>query len=507
MAKQYDVIVIGAGNGGLIAAATCAKAGLSTLLLEKHNIPGGCATSFKRGRFEFEVSLHELCDFGPDDDPGDVRKLLDGLGAQVQWLTVPDAFRVIVPGPDGYDATMPIGRQNFIDQMERYVPGSRQSMIDFFTLTDDIRKAMDYTSANAGKADPAVMKRDHPNFLKAGAYPINKVLKAIKMPQKARDILTTYWGYLGVDGDSLNFAHFSRMLDLYLVRAPYIAKDRSHEISLALEQRVRDLGGDIWYNTEVTRILTEGGRVCGVEAGGKKIPCKRVISNVIPHLVYAKMMDEGVVPPTEIKKANARQFGSRGFVAYLGLNKSIDELGIKDYTVFVTDYADSVKNRKSMASIETNNMQATNCLNVVNPDCSPEGTSILYITSLYVEDAWKDVRPEDYFRVKNQVLRRFIEGYEKATGVRISDCIEEVEVATPLTFARYIGTPQGTIYGYMAQPWDGLLPRLQTMYTENTVPGLRFCGGHAVRLSGYSSSYLSGELAAKLTMKDMKEGA
>ncbi|MBR6335105.1 MAG: FAD-dependent oxidoreductase, partial [Clostridia bacterium] len=58
--KKYDVIVIGAGNGGLAAAATCAKAGLSTLLLERHNIPGGSASSFVRGRFEFEPSLHEL---------------------------------------------------------------------------------------------------------------------------------------------------------------------------------------------------------------------------------------------------------------------------------------------------------------------------------------------------------------------------------------------------------------------------------------------------------------
>jgi len=507
MAKQYDVVVIGAGNGGLISAAVCAKAGLSTLLLEKHNIPGGCATSFRRGRFEFEVSLHELCDYGPDDNPGDVRKLFEGLGAQIQWIPVPDTFRAIIPGPSGYDVTMPVGRQNFIDRMESYVPGSRPSMIDFFALIDDVRKAMDYTAANAGKADPEVMKRDHPNFLKAGAYSVNKVLKALKIPKKAQDILATYWGYLGADADTLSFVHYSRMLDLYLERSPYIPKNRSHEISLALEKRVRDFGGDVWYNTEATRILTEGGRVCGVEVKGKKIPCKRVISNVIPHVVYANMMDESVIPTAEIKKANAREFGSRGFVVYLGLNKSAEELGIKDYTVFLTDYADSVKNRKSMGSIASNNMQATNCLNVINPDASPAGTSIIYITSIYTEDAWRNVAPENYFKVKNQLARRFVEGYEKAAGIKISDYIEEAEVSTPLTFARYLGTPQGTIYGYLAQSWDGLLQRLQTMYTENTVPGLRFCGGHSVRLLGYSSSYLSGDLAAKLTMKDIKEGA
>ncbi|MBQ8469266.1 MAG: NAD(P)-binding protein, partial [Clostridia bacterium] len=51
--SRYDVIVVGAGNGGLTAAVTCAKAGYKVLLLEKHNLPGGCATSVVRGRFEF----------------------------------------------------------------------------------------------------------------------------------------------------------------------------------------------------------------------------------------------------------------------------------------------------------------------------------------------------------------------------------------------------------------------------------------------------------------------
>ena len=69
MDNKYDVIVVGAGNGGLAAAANTAKAGLKTLLLEKHNLPGGCATSFRRGRFEFEPSLHELCSVGTAENP------------------------------------------------------------------------------------------------------------------------------------------------------------------------------------------------------------------------------------------------------------------------------------------------------------------------------------------------------------------------------------------------------------------------------------------------------
>ena len=63
--KLYDVVVVGAGNAGLSAAITCALAGKKTLVIEQHNLPGGCASSFRRGRFEIEPSLHELCDVGP----------------------------------------------------------------------------------------------------------------------------------------------------------------------------------------------------------------------------------------------------------------------------------------------------------------------------------------------------------------------------------------------------------------------------------------------------------
>ncbi len=78
--KAYDVVVIGAGNGGLTAAIRVLQAGRSCLVLEKHNLPGGFATSFKRGRFEFEASRHELNDFGAPEEPGDIRTLCRDLG-------------------------------------------------------------------------------------------------------------------------------------------------------------------------------------------------------------------------------------------------------------------------------------------------------------------------------------------------------------------------------------------------------------------------------------------
>ena len=72
--KDYDVIIIGAGNGGLAAAVTLSLRGKSVAVFEKHNLPGGCGTSFRRGRFEFEVALHQLSSMGTSENPGPLRK-------------------------------------------------------------------------------------------------------------------------------------------------------------------------------------------------------------------------------------------------------------------------------------------------------------------------------------------------------------------------------------------------------------------------------------------------
>ena len=40
MNKVYDLIVIGAGNAGLMASAVAARSGLSVLLIEKNETPG-----------------------------------------------------------------------------------------------------------------------------------------------------------------------------------------------------------------------------------------------------------------------------------------------------------------------------------------------------------------------------------------------------------------------------------------------------------------------------------
>jgi prolycopene isomerase len=505
MVKTVDVVVAGAGNAGLAAAAATAKKGLSTLLVERHNIPGGCASSFRRGRFEFEPSLHELAGYGPSDNPGDVRQIFNDLGVHVEMLPVKDAFRTIVTGPDGYDLVMPTGIENFVRAMETEVPGSAESTANFFKLAGDAGRALGYLSQ--GSPDPGLLQKDHINFMKMANLPAGPVLDALNMPKKAQQIMMTYWPYMGTPRSQFSFVLYALMVYRYISMSAYIPKNRSHDMSLALDQAIRDHGGEVWYNTEVSEILVKDGRCYGVRTrDGSEIHSKQVIANFYPDRAFAGMTPRNETPEQEVKRANARTLGMSGYCVYLGLDKSPEELGVKDYSVFINATPDSDEQQKGMYTLDNNDFFIMNCLNIDNPGCSPEGTSILWATQLFAPGVWDRVKPAEYKAVKNRLAAKIISAYESAAGIKISDCVEEISTAAPVTFARYLDTPDGSIYGYHGAGWDAMLPRIMGARNEQWIQGLRFAGGHGTRTMGYSSTYINGYQTAQLAALDIKEG-
>lgn len=506
--KKYDVIIVGAGNGGLSAACKLAKSGKKTLLIEKHNLPGGCATSFKRGRFEFEASLHELCDFGPEDNPGNTRDILEkNYGLDIEWYKVPDTFRVISTTRNGkkLDVTLPTGKEAFINKMEEIVPNSKESVMKFFDLCNEVIEAFSFISSSNGKADSSVLKKKFPNFLRTGAYPTLKVLEALKMPIEAQDILSTYWSYLGVDLENLTFPHYAAMVNKYVTRAAYIPKLNSHGLSLGLAERFIAMGGDIWYNTKVEKILFENKKIVGVDTTEGKIECKAVILNCSPHTAYKTMIPKEMIPDREIKLANARTISGKLYVAYFGLNKSAEELGLKDYSYFIMDSFDSRKTYLSADGSEKNNFYIALCYNNVNPEASPKGTCIVSFTKIFTDDFWDNIEIKDYFKEKNRFATSCIKDFEQKIGVELQPYIEEMEVATPWTFAHYLGTPKGGVYGYEVNKWDSMMARLMSINDDNSIPGLTFTGAAGPMGDGYSSAFSCGDISARLILGYLKE--
>ncbi|MCQ2786990.1 MAG: FAD-dependent oxidoreductase [Bacilli bacterium] len=509
MKKNYDVIVIGSGNGGLGAALAVLNKGKTCLVLEKHNIPGGFATSFVRGRFEFEASLHEFNGIGTKEEPGSCGKLFNelGIGDKIEWAPLHEAYRLISL-EEKIDVTVPLGKEKVIALGDKLCPDGGKYIKEFLELANNISGAMTYLGECHGKPDPEVMKTKYIDYMTTCSYSFKEVMDKLDYPPIIRKVLTGYWSYLGAKEDDISFVHLANMINSYFTKGACVPTFRSHGLSLASETRIHELGGDIYYNSLVTKILTdENNHVSGVRLkNGEEYYAKHIIANCSLHNVI-NMLDPKAVPEKALKLANFRQFAGRGFTVFLGLNKSPQELGIINHSYFIYSSSDDIKVYKEMSKLPHVAGQATVCLNNALPDCSPKGTTILYITTLFTEDCWNKVTEKDYAKIKNKMALGLIKQFEEATHTHIQEHIEELAVASPITYARYCLHPQGVIYGYYSQYHDGLMSRIQSVNLDAVIPGLRMGGGFGERLDGFPSAYKSGANEGNRTVADIaKEG-
>ncbi len=506
--KGYDCVVVGAGLGGLSAAAKLATVGAQVLLLEQHTVPGGFATSFVRGRFEFEAALHQLADVGLPTHKGDIRTFLeDELGVCLDWVEVPEAYRLILTDPDEHlDVTMPYGVQAYVDAFEEAVPGSSELVTEYLELCQEVGEAFTYLGESRGNPDRKVLTTKYANFLRTAPYTVDQVADALQIPERVRKILHCQWAYIGLPTSRASFIHFAAMMAKFHRMGTWIPRHRSHELTQALDAKIRELGGDIQYNTRVEEIQVRDGRVMGVVTNrGDRIPTNHVVANVSPTVTYRNLIrPRSEVPDIALRACNARIPACSCFVVYLGLDTPLEELGLQEYSYFVFNNMDSEEIYESLKGLHAPKGQAALCLNNAVPNCSPPGTSIISLTTLLLRsEPWKNVSPRDYVAVKNQIAADLITKFEKATGTSLREHIEEFEVATPQTFARYTGAYNGIVYGYESEPWDSPIPRMMMMEEDSYFEGLQLCGGFAFRGLGYHASIMSGRLAALFTQRDM----
>ena len=260
---------------------------------------------------------------------------------------------------------------------------------------------------------------------------------------------------------------YVNMVCLYVNHGAWIPEKTSNQLTTGLLERFRAMGGTAWFNCRAEEILfDEEEHVNGLRTTSGTVDARYIICNANPSMVYANMVPQSIVPDRERKLAAARRYSARMFVVYMGLNKSAEELGLKDYSYFLPQSADSVKEYESLKRIETNKYNIALCYNVVNPKASPEGTCIVSLTTTYMEDCWSQIDPKDYVKTKNKVASDMIDWFEEKTGIIIRPYIEEFEVATPWTFCRYASVPQGAAYGYELRDWDNMMPRMMMMREE-----------------------------------------
>jgi len=493
---KYDVVVIGAGNGGLTAAAKLAQAGANVLLLERHNIPGGAATSFCRGRFEFEVALHQLSGLGTPEKPGLLRLQLDKLGVMddLEFVEISDLYHVATA--DGFRTTLKTDRDETIAVLKDKFPHEKDAIQRYFDLMAGF--ANDMIGAFIFR-DPEPSRGKYPNLYKYALRNAKEILDEYFSDPLLKAVLSVYWGYIGVPPTRLAFAYLAMVLFQYMEFKPYHIKGGSQALSNAILNKFVSSGGTARFNCGAQKIVVRDGQVKGVITDeGEEFAAQYVVSNVSPIATYTHLMDRAQVPPDALAEMKSRNLSTSALTLFIGFDCEPRQLGITESTNFLmrsTDISDGLLERMNQLDI-SDELMVLSCYDVSDPEFSPPGTCQANVVTLKYGEPWLRIPPRQYhdvkFRCAEAMLKRVYEIFPEA-----AKHIEEIEVGTPLTHMRYLGHPLGAIYGYEMLTKDSLFFQPGSY---SPIQGLFFAGGWAGD-NGFEPTLRSGIAAAKSIIK------
>jgi len=495
---NYDVIIIGAGLGGLTAGAKLARSGKKVLLVEQHNIPGGCATTFKRKEFTVEVGLHEMDGLDDLDTKKAIFENLDVFN-NIELIRLPEFYRFISPN---IDFVMPDDAEKATAKLTKKFPREEKGIKNYFKQIRGIRKEI--PKLPRSKFWQTVLFPIYPLLfpfvVRNAKKSIGGFLDKIIKDDDLKLLLTANLGYFHDDPYSMAMLYFATAQDAYYAGSWYI-KGGSQKLSDYLASCITNNGGEIVYRHLVEQIIVEDGKATGVVYRKKSkketahITAKAahiIANNAVPLL--SKMLPEESSQKLE-EQIKRLENSCSVITLYLGFSKSPKALGNKYYSTFMAN--PDVKNQIDFAEdLKHSGFDKRQLIFVdysqIDSGLAPEGKALgVLATSDYGKD-WENLSREEYKAKKEKVSQVLIARLEKLIP-GITAHIEYYELATAKTVERFTMNPGGAVYGFSQTPAQGGANRFGT---KLPIKNLHIASAWGFPGGGFTGAIISGFLTS-----------
>lgn len=422
--KDFDVIIIGSGIGGLISAGILSLKGLSTLLVEKNCTPGGYLASFSRKGFVFDSSVDCISGVAPGGLIFRVLKLLR-VDRDIDFVRV-NPIRVSI-FPD-IEVVVDSDVNAYVERLMLLFPSEARAIKELFELLDRVYQA---GAPEAEQADKLIKLRN---------ISYAELLAEYITDHRLKSILSDRCPFIGLPPSRVSALSMVNIIMSYFKLGAYRPVGGSQKLADVLIQGIKNNGGAVIFGNGAKKILLQADNICyGIQCdNGDEYTSRYIVSNADLSYTFSNLLNGKC---TIIAKEMLKNPGvsTSFFIVYAGINGSF-------------------KGHSSIGYFPSYDMEG-----FFVPGKALKEDSTIGITVASVED--KHRAPELYHTV---VLHEMAEAsgekldkskcteivLKKAENIiqEIKDRIIVLDSANPQTLQRYTGNINGSAFGWRQIP-------------------------------------------------------
>lgn len=488
--RDFDLIVIGSGIGGLTVASLMTQLRQSrVLVLERHFQLGGFTHSFRRpGHRAWDVGLHYVGGMDPADRTRQLFDLVSGCG--VQWQKMVSPFEKFVYPDFTFD--VPDSEERYRQALIARYPQERKALESYF---EDLRAVASWYGARVaaqgmpppvGKLIRLFTQRREPLALTTTAEYLNE---RFRDPQ-LKAVLASQWGDYGLPPSESAFAIHALVATSYL-GGGYYPVGGAANIARSVADIVTANGGQCLVNRKATEILVSDGRAVGVRtADGRHGQDLRdeffapvVVSDAGAYTTFCHLLPPSV--PIPFRADLERRAAGHGFVTlYLAFKDDPATLGFRGENHWIYDGYDHDALFRNRTGVLQGRPSACylSMQSLKDPRATAYTAEIIAFLDYEAVEAWKEEpwrnRGGEYDALKHRVAEGLLDFVDRRyPGFKA--LVDYCEVSTPLTVETFTGHPRGSVYGVPATPERFRLPYLAV---ATPVRGLYLTGSDVASL-------------------------
>lgn len=447
--ESYDLIVIGAGISGLSTGALWLKnrPDSSVLVVEKEPHPGGYVTAYKRRSYIFETT--QLLP--------DIRDLLKYMGISLLLKQYEDIFlrRIVVDGDDVGEYYFPIGLENFTSYLMKEFSEDARRIERFLNYARELFSQVGTLKASMTLAEKIIVPFTAPkvvaNLNKTFAQLLDKfgIVNA-----RLRGVLETFTIFAGVPPSRAS-AIYTIGVMFSMIRGPFRPMGYFDELPAAMASTIQALGGELLFRTTVEKIVVKNGSAGGIKIAGENrvIGGDRIVTTVDSNVAMHELVGDENLPSAYVKKLRKTAMSCSSLNVSLGLDDAIDPSKANlDYPYTIISTPTGTTEKLFGALQKGENAFSEHCfhMGVACPSLTTGGKTTLTLRGVpFGPGMWKTWRENDpgrYREEKDQWGDFFIALAEKYLIPGLKNHIVVKDISTPATYARYSGSPTGSIY-------------------------------------------------------------